>query len=188
VNRPSSPSASPKIQPTVSNESPQPSTSFWRFEDRGPFTLNGFGTTFYGMRDFRADGSHVTTEWIVLAYIPLIPVRSLRVSYRGPGEHSWYLGFGSSENYAVFEKRFPPNWKQVLCTYIYVGFIIGWPYFICKFKILKFINFLAFDTIPDVALLVIFIILCVLPFPIPTMLRRSAYKKIFHHQITHDHK
>jgi hypothetical protein len=100
-----------------------------RFEDRGPFTLNGFGTAWYGKRDFRADYSYITTEWVVLAYIPMIPIRSLRVRYRGAGEYRWYLGFGSSENYSVCEKRFPPNGKQVLYTYSYLALLTCWIYF-----------------------------------------------------------
>jgi hypothetical protein len=73
------------------------------------YTLNGIGTTFYGQRDFRADGTFITTEWLVLVYIPFIPFRSLRVRYQGPGKHRWHLGFGSSDNYAIYEKCFPPH-------------------------------------------------------------------------------
>lgn len=92
----------PKIQPAAPGGRARPARSFWRFEDRGPFTLNGFGTTFYGKRDFRADGSYITTEWIVLAYLPLIPIRSLRVSYRGPGERrSYQLPDGLAEGSIV---------------------------------------------------------------------------------------
>ena len=58
------------------------------------YTLNGIGTTFYGQRDFQPDGSYLTTEWLVFLYVPLIPIRSLRVVYRGPGEPRWHLGFG----------------------------------------------------------------------------------------------
>jgi len=27
------------------------------------FSFNGFGTTYYGARDYRADSSYITTEW-----------------------------------------------------------------------------------------------------------------------------
>src|ERR1017187_421583 len=168
------PSVEPVIQPAVPNESPQPSKSFWRFEDRGTFTLNGFGTTYYGMRDFRADGSYITTEWIVLAYIPLIPTRSLRVSYRGPGERHWYLGVGSSEKYAVFEKRFPPNWRQVLCTYSYVALLIGWIYFACTSSVSMFPH--ALDTVSGVTMI---FIVCILPVPTPWIFRHFAQKKVY---------
>ncbi len=48
-----------------------------------PSTLNGIGTKFYGQRDFSPDGSYITTEWFVFIYIPLIPLKSLRVRYQG---------------------------------------------------------------------------------------------------------
>jgi hypothetical protein len=67
------------------------------------FSFNGIGTSFYGQRDFRPDGTYTTTEWFVFLAIPVIPLRSLRVRYQGPGKHRWYLGFGSSESYAVYE-------------------------------------------------------------------------------------
>jgi hypothetical protein len=44
-----------------------------------PYTFNGCGTRFYGSRDKGEDGSYVCTEWITFVYIPLIPIRSLRV-------------------------------------------------------------------------------------------------------------
>jgi hypothetical protein len=168
------PSFKPVTQPPVLNKSPQPSKSFWRFEDRGPASVNGFGTTYYGMRDFRADGSYITTEWIVLAYFPVIPIRSLRVAYRGPGEQRWYLGFVSSKDkFAVFEKRFPPNWKQVLCTYSYLALWVGWIYFTFRSSVLMFPHSL--ETAPGVT--VIFIV-CILPVPVPWILRRFAQKRV----------
>jgi len=30
------------------------------------FSFNGVGTMFYGQRDFRLDGTYVTTEWFVV--------------------------------------------------------------------------------------------------------------------------
>jgi hypothetical protein len=88
------------------------------------WSLNGCGTKFYGQRDYRADGSHVTTKWIVGFYIPLIPLRSLRVRYQGPGENRFPIGFGSTDSYAVYQKTFP-NWRQVLCTYSLIGLYVG---------------------------------------------------------------
>ena len=89
------------------------------------FSFNGIGTAFYGQRDFRSDRTYLTTEWFVLIGIPIIPLRSLRVRYQGPCEHHWYLGFGSSDRYLVYEKHIP-HWKQVLCTYGYVALLVGW--------------------------------------------------------------
>lgn len=46
-----------------------------------PYAFNGIGTTFYGKRDFHADGSFLTTEWVCLLYLPIFPLQSLRVRY-----------------------------------------------------------------------------------------------------------
>ena len=43
------------------------------------FTYNGIGKMLYGQRDFLADGSFITTEWFVVLFVPVIPLRSLRV-------------------------------------------------------------------------------------------------------------
>lgn len=39
----------------------------------------GFGIKFYGRSDTRADGSYIATRWIVLAYIPVVPLGSFLV-------------------------------------------------------------------------------------------------------------
>ena len=142
-----------------------------RFEDRGPASINGFGTTFYGRRDFRSDGSYITTEWVVALYIPLIPVRSLRVRYTGAGEHRWYLGFGSSEKYAVYEKRFPPHWKQVIFTYGYVAILSSWESFIGWTAFAHFSS--AFGSAIGVTLI---FFVCIIPVPMPWILWHYAQK------------
>jgi len=47
-------------------------------------TFNGFGTKIYGKRHFKADGSYLTTKWVVFRWIPVIPLKSLYVRYVGP--------------------------------------------------------------------------------------------------------
>jgi hypothetical protein len=47
------------------------------------FTFNGIGTTFYGHAGARPDGSYVKTEWFVFFYVPIFPIRSLRVVPKG---------------------------------------------------------------------------------------------------------
>jgi len=84
-----------------------------------PFTIHGYGTIFYGKRDFRADATYITTEWLAFAYIPLFPTRSLRVSDLGSSEQSLW------DRYTVYDKALP-NWKQVLCVYGFVTFFIAW--------------------------------------------------------------
>jgi hypothetical protein len=43
-------------------------------------SVNGFGTQLYFKGGQQADGSFVTTKFLVLAYLPLIPLASFRVS------------------------------------------------------------------------------------------------------------
>ena len=137
------------------------------------YTLNGTGTTFYGQRDFSADGSYTTTEWLAFFYIPLIPIRSLRVRYQGAGEQKWYLGFGYSSSYAVYEKTWP-NWKQVLSVYGYLALMYGWIYGVCSFVSDHFPHVL--DSGWSIAfVLVIF----ALPAPLPLILRHFAEKRIY---------
>jgi len=47
------------------------------------FTLNGFGTSYWGTR-WEPDGTYITTKWIVFFFVPIIPVRSVRVLQAGP--------------------------------------------------------------------------------------------------------
>jgi hypothetical protein len=137
------------------------------------YTLNGIGTTFYGQRDFRADGTFITTEWLVLVYFPLIPFRSLRVRYQGPGKHRWYLGFGSSDNYAIYEKRFPPHWKQVLYTYGYVALLAVWAYLTGFAAVSLFPH--ALYTALGVTLV---FVACIIPVPTPWILRHIAQRRL----------
>jgi len=136
------------------------------------FTLNGIGTTFYGQRDFREDGTYITTEWFAVCHVPIIPLRSLRVRFQGPGEPRWYLGLGSSDNYAVYEKSFP-HWKQVLYTYGYVAFVIAWVYFIGSTALSLFPR--ALDTVSSVSMV---FIACMIPVPTPWILRYCAQRKL----------
>jgi len=90
------------------------------------FTFQGVGTKFYGQRDFRSDGSFVTTEWFVLLYIPIIPLRSFRVLYRGAEDTAFVFPvYYQKEHYSICE-RFFPSWKQVLYTYSFMIFILFW--------------------------------------------------------------
>jgi hypothetical protein len=74
-------------------------------------SVNGFGTTIYGKRDFEPDGSFVTTKWIVGLFFPLIPLASMRVKVIKGG---WFR----YDSYLV-RQRTRPNWKQAACVYCY---------------------------------------------------------------------
>jgi len=137
------------------------------------YSINGIGTTFYGQRDFRPDGTYLTTEWFALLYFPIFPLRSLRVMYQGQdNDDHWHFGVGSTDNYAVYEKHFPPNWKQVLFTYGYVAFMIAWIYFVCTTATSIIPH--ALDTVFSVTLIFIG---CIIPVPTPWILRYIAMRK-----------
>jgi hypothetical protein len=84
-----------------------------------PASLNGCGTTYYGSRDFHHDGSYITTEWIVFAYIPIFPLASFRV-----------LPVGGDRDYLVFRsqnfssQKIPLCLRQVRNTYLILLAII----------------------------------------------------------------
>lgn len=75
-------------------------TRFWR--------VNGIGTIVLGKRDFRADGTHLTTAWITLLWVPVIPLESYRVL---PDEGSSFR----------IRDVLPVNKKQVLFTYAFAA-------------------------------------------------------------------
>ncbi len=92
-------------------------------EQRKPIaqSFNSFGTRLYGKRSFRPDGSFVTTLWIAVAWIPLIPLRSVRVIDNGPGGATILPGW--SRSYLVLSKS-RPDLQQVFNVY---GFLLLLP-------------------------------------------------------------
>lgn len=85
----------------------------------------GTGTLYYGKRDFRSDGSYLTTEFIAFCWIAIFPVRSLRVKYVGTDLE----GIALVTTYEQYGKSWP-HLKQV--SYVYgfelsmVAFIVGY--------------------------------------------------------------
>jgi hypothetical protein len=77
------------------------------------FTFRGIGAMHYGKRDFRPDGSYVTTLWFVLLYVPIAPIHSKGL--RPTGEVKYY-GIRPRRTQLLLEKT-PPNSKQVLSVY-----------------------------------------------------------------------
>ncbi len=73
-------------------------------------SINGFGSAHIGCSDVGADGSYITTEWVI-AVIPLVPIRSLRLL---PTSHS-NLGFFSSSTFQ--SQPVPLHWPHVLWMY-----------------------------------------------------------------------
>ena len=81
-----------------------------------PFSFNGCGTRYYGKRDKREDGSHVTTLWISLVWVPIIPLASYRVI---PTEEGVNALVYRSAGYAV--RRVPLCWYQVRTVYLWAS-------------------------------------------------------------------
>ena len=73
-----------------------------------PFTLNGFGTKYYGKRFPAEDGSYVTTMWMTALWVPVVPIGSYRVRPVGTGTN---VVIHSSQNYQVV--AVPMCWPQV---------------------------------------------------------------------------
>lgn len=81
------------------------------------YTFWGIGTRFYGRAAFRADGSHLMTEFVTILYCPLIPIRSLRAVVIGQGSTGVpFLFWSSRTNYSVLESR-RPDFRQCLRVY-----------------------------------------------------------------------
>jgi lipopolysaccharide export LptBFGC system permease protein LptF len=77
-----------------------------------PHNVNGIGTTYYGASDRQPDGSFVTTEWFILFSVPLIPLRSVRVRYRGESSRRG----STTKHYDIIDKA-PLDSKHVLHAY-----------------------------------------------------------------------
>jgi hypothetical protein len=76
------------------------------------FTFHGIGTMVYGDRDYWPDGSFITTEWFVVAFVPISPIISKRISYTRNSDYATYDRSG----YYIYE-LLPLNRKQVVSTY-----------------------------------------------------------------------
>jgi len=75
-------------------------------------TWNGLGSKFYGSKDQNFDGSFVTTEWFVLLYLPVIPLKTVRVSFAGT-TNSWRK---TTDRYQIIQKL-SLDWQQIFSTY-----------------------------------------------------------------------
>src|SRR5579863_6887787 len=81
-------------------------------------TLNGFGVTYYGKSDVWPDGTYVKTKWIVVLFIPIIPLGSYRVV------SEW--GISTSKQYQLVSV--PLHWRQVLTAYaVAAAVLLGIP-------------------------------------------------------------
>jgi hypothetical protein len=139
------------------------------------FTFQGIGTTYYGERDFLEDGSYLTTRWFVFLGVPIIPLRSLRVRYLGPGNPRFRIGLSWSETYTVYGET-SVNWKQVACVYSFALFIILWFLSVSWLFLWALHGTIGYSA----ASFLFWLILLILPAIIPHLLRRNARRRLLH--------
>lgn len=125
-------------------------------------SLNGFGTTFYGECDYQNDGSYTSTYWIILAFIPIIPLYSARIFYTEAAQ------FSTTRHYQY--EKIPINWQQVFRIWAFVAALIG-GYLACVIYLdLSLIN----EQISTVVLIGYPILMLLLP----SFLRYQAKKRV----------
>lgn len=130
-------------------------------------SVAGFGTELYGKRDFKKDGSYLTTEWVVLFGIPISPVLSVRIL-------GSYLHHDEDELPAPPQKRLlmgeitKPNIKQVVFVYAYMLIVAVWTVMVLRIALA--IPPKEMTTVVKSALVVVE---CV-PIPLPWILRHIA--------------
>ncbi len=94
------------------------------------FTYHGIGTRLYGERDFLPDGSFITTKWFVVAYLPIVPLKSMRIA---PTGKTSYYGLNTSRSYVLI-KKVRLNLGQVLSVYAWFAVLVSGIWAIEKWK------------------------------------------------------
>lgn len=84
----------------------------------GPY----IGTTLYGKKDVKPDGSYVTTKWFVIMMLPIVPIGTYRVWRTGPANMIRVFYINRNE-FKMEEVK--PNWPQILLTFFsFWGFMV----------------------------------------------------------------
>jgi hypothetical protein len=85
-------------------------------------TLNGIGTTLLSIKTQNEPGEKTATRWITFLYLPIAPIKRLRVRLL---PHQ-----GSGFSYEEIGQE-PLNWREIAQTYLYGWFLfpllIFWP-------------------------------------------------------------
>ena len=132
-------------------------------------SICGCGTELYGKRNFAYDGSYLTTEWVTIFFIPIIPVRSRRVKDTSNVTGGWHFVYGwAGRGFVICSKQLP-SLRQVAFTYLYV---IGLFTFLVAFFV---VDVLPADSAGLYRLLIL--ALAGLWSLIPRVLRRRALRK-----------
>ncbi len=97
---------------------------FWGKDKPIARSVNGCGTAIYGKRDFEADGSFVTTKWVVVFFIPVWPLKSMRVKKVVKSRwFQWFQRDFQHDSYLVRELEGPCR-RQVIYTWAYCLFLV----------------------------------------------------------------
>jgi len=94
-----------------------------------PFTMSGTGTRYYGEREHDIGGQYITTLWVVVIGVPILPLSSWRVyplSDEQFVDHSYLHGREVHHTEQAFKaKRVPLNWRQVMNIYAVTAVGVG---------------------------------------------------------------
>lgn len=134
------------------------------------YSINGFGTTYYGRRAYERDGSYVMTKWVIAGTMPLIPLGSVRVKAtrsRLSGSHSVVVEEGGMD------------WLQVLYTYVYVYLLV--PFALYLIIVRNTHTFIEDYRVPFAVVILVrtfpFLFVLALPHLLRWWARRSAMKR-----------
>ena len=86
-----------------------------------PKSFGGFGTRYCGERDYRKDGSYMTTTFFCVLFFPVFPLHSVRV-IPDPRNNEWEEMHDCY--YLVSEKR-APNLPQVASVYLFEAMVVA---------------------------------------------------------------
>jgi hypothetical protein len=79
-----------------------------------PLSFMGLGTTYYGQRAFRSDGTYLTTLWVIVLWLPVFPIWSFRVRDFGPeGKDSFYDDYADRYEVVARERISAAQWVSV---------------------------------------------------------------------------
>jgi hypothetical protein len=93
-----------------------------------PTSFKGIGTRCFGQREFRSDGTFVTTEFSIMGNFPVLPIRSLRVRYLGRRRNPAEPGLRPGPLYEIHEET-NLNWIQIGYVYAFMVFVVWWLFF-----------------------------------------------------------
>jgi hypothetical protein len=141
-----------------------------------PGIVHGVGFRLYGQRNFRPDRSYLTTEFFCILYLPIYPIRTMRVI---PDKKNSRLPFGRSR-YQLVTKH-PPYFPQVFAVYQCAAAIVLlgvlFPIYVEPYIQARFSN-----SDGDVIGASLFFVWISIPWLVAQWLRRNAQKRLFEHR------